>query len=87
MIACEMCITDCIKAGNQQCIILCRDCADICALCARFEGRGSAYHKDLCALCAKICTACAAECTKHAEHHASCKACAEACKKCAEACV
>lgn len=86
VITCENCITDCIKDGNQACILLCRDCADICALCARLEARGSQYAKDLCALCVKVCAACAEECSKHASHHESCKTCAEACKKCVEAC-
>lgn len=86
MVTCEKGITDCIKDGNQECIVLCRDCADICALCARFDARGSVYGKDIHALCAKICKACSEECAKHASHHASCKECADACKKCAEVC-
>lgn len=86
IITCESCITDCINDGNKQCILLCRDCADICALCARFEARGSQFAQDLHSLCAKICTACSIECAKHASHHDSCKACAEACKKCAAVC-
>lgn len=86
IVSCESCITDCVKEGNQECILLCRDCADICSLCARFEARGSQFTTQVHALCAIICTACAAECRHHAEHHQSCKACAEACKKCAEIC-
>ena len=86
LIACERCITDCIAADNKTCIILCRDCADICALCARFEARGSQFAHDLHTLCAKICRACSLECAKHAAHHESCKICAETCKKCAEIC-
>lgn len=86
VVSCEICITDCIKNGNQECISLCRDCADICALCARFDARGSAYGYKLHQLCAEICNACSIECAKHASQHDSCKECAEACKKCAEAC-
>lgn len=86
VITCELCITDCIKDNNQACIILCRDCADICALHARFDARASVYAHELHALCAKICTACAEECAKHAAHHESCKACADACNTCAEVC-
>lgn len=85
-IDCERCITDCIASGNKGCIELCRDCADICALCARFEARGSQFAKDLHALCAKICKACSIECAKHASHHESCKKCTETCKICAEMC-
>ncbi|OFZ00667.1 MAG: four-helix bundle copper-binding protein, partial [Bacteroidetes bacterium RIFCSPLOWO2_12_FULL_31_6] len=58
VVTCEECITDCIKDGNQDCISLCRDCADICTLCARFDARGSAYGQELHALCAEICKAC-----------------------------
>jgi hypothetical protein len=53
---CERCITECLAADNKDCIAICRDCADICALCTRFEARGSAYSKQLHALCAAICT-------------------------------
>ncbi|EAZ94676.1 hypothetical protein FBBAL38_12860 [Flavobacteria bacterium BAL38] len=86
LVTCEKCITDCIKDGNQDCILLCRDCADICALFARFDTRGSEYAQDLHDLCAKICKACSVECAKHASHHESCKECAEAFKRCAEVC-
>lgn len=86
MIACEKCIDDCIKDGNHHCISLCRDCADICALCALFDARGSEYGEELHALCAKICKACSVECNKHAAHHVSCKECADACAICASIC-
>jgi Domain of Unknown Function (DUF326) len=86
VVTCESCVTDCLKTGNQQCVLLCRDCADICALCARFEARDSPYYKELCDLCAKVCRACAEECTKHAAHHECCKECAAACRKCADIC-
>ena len=83
---CETCMTDCVAAGNKECILLCRDCADICALCGRFEARGSQFGHHLHALCAEVCKACAIECAKHASHHVSCKECTEACKKCAAVC-
>ena len=86
LITCEMCIKDCINEGNQQCFVLCRDCADISTLCARLEARGSVYGLELHVLCAKVCKACAEECLKHAAHSHCCKECAEACKKCAEIC-
>lgn len=86
MVTCESCIADCIKDGNEECVLLCRDCADICALCARFESRGSQYATELHILCSKVCKACAEECEKHAAHNESCKTCTEACKRCAEIC-
>ena len=83
-IECESCATHYIgmnDAAHLKCIALCRDCADICALCARFEARGSAFAKALCKLCVEICNACAVECEKLSAH-----SCAEACKKCVAAC-
>jgi hypothetical protein len=85
-VACEMCIASCIKEERSDCIALCRDCADICSLYARFEARASNYYPDLRILCAEICRACSAQCLKHAEHSASCKACSEACRRCAAFC-
>lgn len=85
VIACETCITDCIKTGNQQAILLCRDCADICLLYARLEARGSKYAQNMQSICVEICEMCAEECMKHSSQ-ASCKECAEICKKCAEVC-
>ncbi len=86
LINCEKCITDCVAAGNKECILLCRDCADVCALCARFEARGSQFSKNLHGLCAEVCKACSIECAKHASHDTSCKECAETCIKCATIC-
>lgn len=87
-IECESCATHCIGMNDkehQKRIALCRDCADISALCARFEARGSAFTKALFKLCAEICNACVAECEKLSAD-ACCKSCAAACKKCADAC-
>ena len=87
-IECESCATHYIgmnDAAHLKCIALCRDCADICALCARFEARGSAFAKALCKLCVEICNACAVECEKLSAH-GCCKSCAATCKKCAELC-
>ena len=46
--ACEACVTACLEMGEKDskghdltaCIKLCRDCADICTLCARLECTG-----------------------------------------------
>ncbi|MES2618756.1 MAG: four-helix bundle copper-binding protein [Bacteroidota bacterium] len=84
--ACEICFTDSINTDNKDCMPICRDTADISAMCARFEARGSLYATDLHVLCAKVCRACAEECLKHSDHHECCKDCAAACLKCAEMC-
>ena len=86
VVTCERCITDCVASGHKECILLCRDCADVCALCVRFEARGSRFGKSLHALCAEVCHACSIECSKHAAHQESCRECAEACKECAAIC-
>ena len=86
VITCEICLSDCITRNEIRCASLCRDCADICNLAARFEARGSNFTTGLHALCAEICQACFVECTKHADHHDTCRACAEACEKCVQIC-
>ena len=87
--SCEHCATACLGEQSVQmmarCISLDRDCADICALTARFVARGSEHAQHLLKECAEICNACAEECEKHADMPA-CKACAEACRRCAQAC-
>jgi len=45
---------------------------------------GSDVARDLCRLCAEVCTACGDECGKHPMDH--CQACAQACRACADAC-
>ena len=62
-----------------------RDCADICALTARYVARGSDHAKHLLSLCADICKACGDECAKHT-HMQHCQECADACRRCEEAC-
>ncbi len=84
--SCETCITECIESNLTSCIPICRDCADICALCARFEARNSHFRKRLQALCAEVCKACALECAKHAKHMDCCKICEATCEKCAALC-
>ncbi len=92
--ACEACVTACLNMGDRDakghdmtaCIQLCRDCADICTLCARLTVRGSQSMASFMTVCAEACEACAAECEKHADHNEHCKACAEACRRCAAEC-
>ena len=83
--ACEHCSTACLQEPDVQmmvrCISLTRDCADVCALTARFVARGSEYAAHLLTACAEICRACADECAKH--EHCHCQECAEACRRCA----
>ena len=90
--ACENCASASLTgpadhlAMMAHCIMLDRDCADICALTARYVARGSEHTQHLLAVCAEICKACGDECEKHAAHMDHCRACAEACRRCEEAC-
>lgn len=83
--ACEHCTEACLQEPEVQmmarCISLTRDCADVCAITARFVARGSEHVAPLLKECAEICRACADECAKHGHRH--CQECAEACRRCA----
>lgn len=46
----------------------------------------SAYVPAMSRVVETICVGCEKECRRHAEHHATCRACADACVTCAEAC-
>ena len=70
----------------QVCIRLCQDCADICALSARWMSRLSSSADLVYRLCGDICDHCAEICERHAPHHALCSECAAECRRCAELC-
>lgn len=86
--ACEACATACLKEDNvkmmARCIMLDRDCADICTLTARFVARSSEHAKHVMRECIEICRLCEEECRKHDEDH--CQHCADICRECADAC-
>jgi len=88
MTACEYCATLCLQEENvkmmARCIMLDRDCADICMLTARFVARDSAHAQHVMRECIEICRLCEEECRKHEADH--CQKCADACRECAEAC-
>jgi hypothetical protein len=85
---CENCATSCLHEQDVKmmanCILLDRDCADICLVTARLLARGSEHGEHMMRECAEICEKCADECAKHPMDH--CKVCAEACRACAEEC-
>ncbi len=86
--ACEYCATLCLRepdvAMMARCIMLDRDCADICALTSRFIARNSEHAVHVLRECVEICRACAEECGKHKHDH--CQHCAEICTQCAAQC-
>jgi hypothetical protein len=87
--ACEHCATACLDEYEVKmlthCILLDRDCADICRLTATLIARGSLHGQHLLRECAEVCGLCAVECEKHA-HMQHCKECAQACRNCETAC-
>jgi len=86
--SCEACATACLQEDDvkmmARCIMLDRDCADICMLTAKFVARNSDHAKHVMRECIEICRKCEEECKKHEAEH--CKHCAAICRECAEAC-
>lgn len=85
---CEACCTECMSntemAGMMgRCMMMCRDCADMCRM---MMARGSEYVKQMCNMCADMCEACAMECEEMGGKMEICKQCAEICRMCAQEC-
>ena len=68
-----------------RCVLLCIDCAEICALTSNYFSRNSEFAYPMAVQCAVVCDACAEECGKHADM-AHCVECARVCRKCAQEC-
>ena len=69
----------------------CRDAAEMCSQCIKFEAQRSPFFQQLCDVCAEICENCAAEIEKFeieneifSETLKSCKVFAIACREVAE---
>ena len=86
MQVCEECFNSCLKEDDvkarAKCLSLLKDCADLCALSAKFMAGNSDFAKQLCGVCA--CDACANECAMFKDTH--CQQCADECRKCATEC-
>lgn len=87
----EVCVetlTHCLsmagKHAEAEHITTLMDCAQICTASADFMLRGSAFHADVCGVCADICDECAESCD--ALEGAEMKRCADQCRRCAESC-
>lgn len=65
---------------------LLQDCADICAAAARFMGRSSHHHAQVCRVCAEVCAACADDCKRLAGGDRLMDQCARTCRSCAQSC-
>jgi len=81
-----MAMTYCLETGGDHVapphFRLMMDCASICATTADFTLHKSAFHHELCRLCADICTACANDCAKLE----GMEDCVQTCRQCARLC-
>lgn len=86
---CEQTIAFCLQQGGPHAepdhIRLLRDCAEMCLMAASMMSRGSAFHRQHCALCADVCKACADSCARVGQEPQM-KACTDACRKCEQSC-
>jgi len=87
-LACERCTTVCLMdqdvQGLTRCIHLTRDCANVCALTAKFLTHNSDFAQAICELCVEVCVACRDECARHDQEVI--KRCADTCHRAAEKC-
>jgi hypothetical protein len=65
-------------------LMLLRDCADICALTAKYIARRSPFAKHMAGLCATVCQVCGTECSRFPD--AESQHCAQVCWHCAQVC-
>ena len=68
-----------VEAGHFRLMI---NCAEICQTSANFMLSHSAFHSQICTVCAEICDACAESC----ESLSGMEDCIKACRACAESC-
>lgn len=79
-------MTHCLEAGGKNVeadhFRLLKNCAEICQISANFMLSHSAFHVQVCALCAEVCDACAVSC----ESIGGMEDCVKACRNCAQSC-
>lgn len=74
-------------AKNFNAINICRDTAEMCSQCIKFEAQRSPFFGQLCEVCADICTSCSQEINKIEDDSPVFKKTASACDDLAEACM
>jgi hypothetical protein len=65
-------------------LALLHDCADMCALTAKYIARMSVFSKQMAQLCAFVCDTCGSECAKFRDTES--QDCARKCRDCAREC-
>ncbi|MEP6927574.1 MAG: hypothetical protein ABI834_08055 [Ginsengibacter sp.] len=89
---CEELISWNIQNGKYlNTINACRDVAEMCSQCIKFEAQRSPFFQQLCEVCAEICEGCAVELEKFESENGifmetinSCRTFASACREVAE---
>ena len=84
---CNICFHETLQegmSGRERCLVLTRDCSDLCLLAASLVTRNSPNADRFLPFVGAVCDACADECLLHPEEH--CQRCAEVCRHTAEAC-
>lgn len=71
-------MADCAKSVNQM--------LALCGALQQMANQNSSLLPKLAAIAMDACNQCEQACKKHAEKHASCKACGESCAACAKEC-
>lgn len=88
----QACIAHCLQsfAAGDTSLAACAKSVDqmlsVCATLQKLASLGSPNLPAMAKVALAVCEDCEKECRKHADHHATCKACADACKACADAC-
>ena len=86
LLARQSCVSRGDRLAEPLLLALLLDCAEACELASRWMQRDSAFHPDLCALCATICKSCEAACRQHPGEQAL-QDCADACRRCFDTCL
>ena len=88
----QLCLSHCLESftTGDTTLATCAKSVDqmlaTCGALAKLAAAGSPHTAAAAKLALAICKDCEKECRKHADQHATCKACAESCKACAEEC-
>ncbi|MDQ6763214.1 MAG: hypothetical protein M3015_11385 [Bacteroidota bacterium] len=77
---CEDFIAHSIENGRYvNTINICRDVAEMCSQCIKFEAQRSPFFEQLCEVCADICISCVKALNEYKNDDVMCKKTAEAC--------
>jgi Cys-rich four helix bundle protein (predicted Tat secretion target) len=88
----QACLAHCLQsfAAGDTSLAACAKSVDqmlsVCATLQKLAAAGSPNLPAMAKVALAVCEDCEKECRKHADHHATCRACADDCKTCADAC-